>query len=79
MSVHEPTWSRELKMHTCCGSKHAYHVSSCPVRKAFMIPGRPGDPNFIKVQALKLEGLNSLQIATQLSLALDEVNELFIL
>lgn len=79
MSVHEATWNRETKMHNCCSSKHSYHKLSCPSRQKDSIPGRMSDPNFVRVQDLKAEGLNSQQIATRLNLPLEMINDLFVI
>lgn len=79
LSVHESTWSKEKKMHTCCGSMHSYHKTSCPVRRSLpQIPGRASDPLFVRVHELKNEGLTSGQIAHEMGLPLDQVNELFV-
>lgn len=78
-SVHEATWDRETKRHTCCGSAHSYHRTNCQVRKLNVPPGRTSDPDFVNVQILKKDGLNSGQIARRLNLPLEYVNELFIL
>jgi len=77
LSTHEPTWSKELKMHTCCGSKHSYHKGNCPVNGT-RIPGRASDPDFIRVQNLKLEDLTSGEVAKRLNMPLDQVNELWV-
>lgn len=75
-SVHEPTWSRELKQHLCCGSTHSYHKHSCVVRNT-RIPGRSSDENFVRIQALKSHGLTSGEVAAELKLPLEQVNDLW--
>lgn len=79
LSVHEPTWDKELKKHTCCGSLHSYHKSSCPSKNS-SIPGRTSDPDFIRVQQLKAEkpGITSGQVAKELRMPLAQVNDLWI-
>lgn len=77
LSSSEPTWDDQKKEHTCCGSKHSYHYSSCPKRTA--IPGRLSDPDFQKVQDLKEKGVGSSDVAKQLGLPLEQVNDLWIL
>lgn len=71
------TWDKEKKCHTCCGSKHTYHKSTCPNRVAG-IPGRASDPDFIKVQQCKADGFTSTQCSGLLCMPLDQVNDLWI-
>lgn len=78
MAVHGDTWNKELGCHSCCGSKHTYHKSTCQLR-APKIPGRVSDPEFIKVQSCKGEGLTSGQCAATLNMPLDQVNDLWVL
>lgn len=78
LSLHEPTWNKSLGHHTCCGSKHSYHYSSCPMRKN-SIPGRSSDPDFMKIQDLKDAGFSSSEVAKQLGLPLAQVNDMWIL
>jgi len=73
-----PTWDRELKQHTCCGSRHTYHRSDCPNRGRAVI-GRISDPDFINVQACKSDDLTSEQCAKALNMPLDQVNDLWVL
>jgi hypothetical protein len=77
LSVHEPTWDKQKRMHTCCGSHHSYHKGHCPV-KGVRIPGRASDPEFMKVQEAKSEGLTSGDVAKKLNMPLEQVNELWI-
>lgn len=72
------TWDKKNKRHTCCGSKHTYHRSSCPNRMS-AIPGRMSDPDFINVQSCKAEGYTSGQCAISLGMPLAQVNELWTL
>ena len=76
LSTKEPTWNKLQKLHTCCGSPHSYHKGNCPV-KGSKIPGRMSDPEFVQVQDLKLQGLNSREISRQLNLPLEHVNDLW--
>ena len=77
MSVHEPTWSKLEHKHVCCGSTHSYHKTWCPSKKISNVPGRLSDPEYIRVQELKADGKNSSEIAQELGLALEHVNELY--
>lgn len=77
LSVHEPTWSKEMRMHVCCGSRHSYHRSSC-TEKNNRAPGRASDPDYVQIQALKQAGLSSGEVANELKLPLDQVNEMWI-
>lgn len=78
LSSHEPTWDMQLKQHTCCGSTHSYHLSFCPNRNK-TIPGRSSDPDFLAVQSMKTANpeLTSKDIARELNMPLDQVNELW--
>lgn len=78
LSVHEATWNKETKRHSCCGSPHTYHYGHCPTRSA-IVPGRLADPTLIDVQELKSQGLNSSEVAKRLGLAISHVNDLWIL
>lgn len=72
------TWDKERKCHTCCGSKHTYHKSTCKNRTAG-IPGRASDPDFINVQACKKRGASSGECAAQLNMPLEQVNDLWVM
>ena len=78
MAVHGDTWNKAIGAHTCCGSKHTYHKSTC-ARRGPMIPGRLSDPEFMKVQSCKENGLTSGQCASHLNMPLDQVNDLWVL
>lgn len=80
LSVHEPTWSKALKQHTCCGSTHSYHKHNCPVRNG-RIPGRASDPEFLQIQAMKAAnpGITSGEVARELNMPLDQVNEMWVI
>lgn len=80
LSTAEPTWDKALKQHTCCGSTHSYHKKTCPVRSN-RIPGRSSDPDFIRIQAMKAAnpGITSREVARELVMPLDQVNELWVL
>lgn len=80
-SVHEVTWSKEKKCHVCCGSTHSYHKTGCKIRReqSHTPPGRASDPDFMNIQHLKQQGMNSREIAKQLKLPLELVNNLFLL
>lgn len=71
------TWDKEKKCHTCCGSKHTYHRSTCQFRNVG-IPGRSSDPEFISVQTCKADGLSSGECSKRLNMPLDQVNELWV-
>lgn len=77
MFVPDSTWDRKLKRHSCCGSKHSYHRGSCPNRRLHP-HGRTSDPDFLRVQDCKAEGLTSGQCAARLNMPLGQVNELWI-
>lgn len=80
MSVHEPTWDKERKAHTCCGSTHSYHKTSCPIRREQQpIDDRTANPNFAKVQEMKYSGMTSGDVARWLGLELEEVNSLWVI
>lgn len=72
------TWNKEIGRHTCCGSNHTYHKSTCPNRTAG-IPGRASDPEFINVQTCKADGNTSGECAKRLNMPLDQVNELWLM
>lgn len=78
-SAHDVTWDRELKKHSCCGSKHSYHMSSCSIRNS-TIPGRASDPDFVMVQRLKEQnpGITSKEVAREMNLPLAQINDLWI-
>lgn len=78
-SVNEPTWSKDLKRHTCCGSTHSYHKTHCKIGKTRGIPGRGSDPILEHVQVLKNEGMKSTDIARELKIPLSQVNDLWLL
>ena len=80
LSVHEPTWDKALKQHTCCGSSHSYHKGGCPM-KSIRIPGRTSDPVFVQVQSMKAANPNitSGEVARELNMPLDQVNEFWII
>lgn len=71
------TWDKENGYHTCCGSRHTYHKSTCAMRVAG-IPGRASDPDFINVQTCKADGCTSGECAKRLNMPLDQVNEFWI-
>lgn len=72
------TWDKDLKQHTCCGSQHTYHKSTCVNRRGG-IPGRMSDPDFLAVQACKADDLNSFQCARRLNMPVEQVNDLWLL
>ena len=78
LSTKEASWDKALKMHTCCKSPHSYHKGSCPLKRD-KIPGRASDPVISNIQSLKAQGLDSRTVARELNLALEEVNEFWVL
>lgn len=83
MSVHEATWDEKKKVHTCCGSKHSYHLTSCKVRNAKPTMTALDEELKIRIRDMKVDGMTSGDIFTVLKyeypgLTLKKVNDLFV-